>query len=190
MLFRNKVTSSVAPPRSKICPTTWWSLEILLFLYRNIRELRTHKATSLSVHFIQLFKMFVNVGALSCSSNAIFGKFRDVRWSTSVFLKIGGSFALHIFIHTVFISFKMCFTMYFCICGTSNNFLAITDGCCPLTIPTETACEPFYFTILDLIFSVAEQTWTWNRKNWLDCHNISTVNWYTYYDIVAMLNVS
>lgn len=52
----------------------------------------------------------------------------------------------------------MCFAMHSCICGTSNNFLAITDECCPLTMPTKTACKPFSFTILVLIFTVAERT--------------------------------
>lgn len=51
----------------------------------------------------------------------------------------------------------MCFTMHSYICGTSNNLLAITDAC-PLTMPTKTACKPFSFTILVLIFSVAERT--------------------------------
>lgn len=47
-----------------------------------------------------IFKMCVNVGALSCSSNAIYGKFRVVRWCTSVFLKKDVCLTLHIFIQS------------------------------------------------------------------------------------------
>lgn len=70
------------------------------------------------------------------------------------------SLSLHILINSVLINFKMDFTMCSCICRTLNNFLAITDSCCPLIMPSKTACSPFSFTVLVLTFSVTEQNGT------------------------------